>query len=142
MNHGSCIAIDLIRVYEETHYCVLEGTPLTLLIGIASVKLGALYDTYGVRGATFVTAYNPFSRPTDDATNGRRQRALKRDLKGRGWVTLDGIGQHPSGVWPGEPSVLVLGISSEEAIHTGTRYEQNAIVTCGADAVPRLVLLR
>ena len=55
---------------------------------------------------------------------------------------IDGIGCDPSGCWPGEASCLVLGLSIDIARALGTEFEQNAIVWCGADAVPELVLLR
>jgi hypothetical protein len=35
-----------------------------------------------------------------------------------------------------------LGISRQQAMDLGDRLEQNAIVWCGPDAVPELVLLR
>ncbi|MGF6599669.1 hypothetical protein P3T23_004397 [Paraburkholderia sp. GAS448] len=54
---------------------------------------------------------------------------------------IDGIGQRPASEWA-EPNFLVPGISLEAAKELGERYEQNAIVWCGADAVPDLVLLR
>ena len=54
----------------------------------------------------------------------------------------EGMGEHPSGQWPGEPSFLILGLPLDAAKQLGARHEQNAIVWCGTDAVPQLILLR
>jgi hypothetical protein len=57
-------------------------------------------------------------------------------------VVLDGIGQHPDNGWPGEDSLLALGVSLADALLLGRRFGQDAVVWAGADAVPRLMLLR
>jgi len=53
---------------------------------------------------------------------------LTKELRNRSLKFLDGVGEHPSGDWPGEASVLVLGMSLEAVKSLGQRYEQNAIV--------------
>jgi len=63
-------------------------------------------------------------------------------LRRQGMVLTDGTGRHPSNGWAGEASYLALGLSQEAAEAIGVRFEQNAIVWSGSDAVPRLVLLR
>jgi len=55
---------------------------------------------------------------------------------------LEGIGQHPANDWDGEASFLVFGLSLNDATTLCTQFEQNAFVWSGADAVPRLILLR
>jgi CubicO group peptidase (beta-lactamase class C family) len=77
-----------------------------------------------------------------ESENARRQRALASELRSRGLVFVDGVGQHPSNGWPGEPSMLVFGLTLDAARTLGTRLEQNAGVWSGADAVPHLILLR
>ena len=71
-----------------------------------------------------------------------RQGELTAELIRRGLAFLEGVGQHRSGDWPGEPSFLVLGLALEVAKSLGKHYEQNAIIWCGPDAVPQLTLLR
>ena len=39
-------------------------------------------------------------------------------------------------------AILVLGLALEAAKSLGNAYEQNAVIWCGPDAVPSLVLLR
>ena len=85
-----------------------------------------------------------------DADNRTRMDELVGALAGRGaahtsvrsYTILHGRGTDPSGAWPGEASVLVLGMSEAEARELGTRFGQNALLQAGADGVPRLVLLR
>jgi hypothetical protein len=115
---------------------------MTLQIGQANAALAALQQIHGVEASTFITAWNPCSQATSDDVNASRQRELAHELKQLGVGFFDGIGQHPSNQWPGEPGFLVLGLSLGDATSLGLRHEQNAIVWCGRDAVPQLILLR
>jgi hypothetical protein len=54
---------------------------------------------------------------------------------------LTGIADDPSGLWPGEPGALVLGISRSDAERVGQDFNQLAIVWSGESAVPELVVL-
>ncbi|MDO9233257.1 MAG: DUF3293 domain-containing protein [Methylotenera sp.] len=128
----------LIQSYLETHYHVGGASPFVLQIDIVCDSLKELYRQSNADCCAYVTACNPFSHPVDDATNADRQAALVRELKARSLSFIEGVGQHPSGNWPGEPSYLVLGLSLEVAKALGRKYEQNAIVWCGPDAVPKL----
>lgn len=141
MTTSSAIDSDTIQAYRETHYCVEGDLPITLRVDQKNDGLAALHKTAGVESSAFVTAWNPYSRKCDDKTNAELQKRLTGELTSRGLRFLNGVGRHPSSDWA-EPSVLVLGVSLEAAKRLGVRYEQNAIVWCGADAVPKLVLSR
>jgi hypothetical protein len=52
---------------------------------------------------------------------------------------VDGIGQHPSNGWPGEASVLVLGLDRQAAMALAKAHEQHAFVWVGGDGVAELV---
>ena len=71
---------------------------------------------------------------------GRRQFA--NELARRGLIYLSGIGQHPSNQWPSEESFLVLGINLQAAKKLGEHFDQNAIVWCGVEGLPELIMLR
>ena len=131
-----------VQTYQETHYCVLGDTPLTLRVGAANPLLGALHKSRRAESSAFLTACNPLSQACDETVNAQRQAALARDLKQRSLHFIEATGQHPSNRWPSEPSFLVFDLSREAAKMLGARLEQNAILWCGADAVPELVLLR
>lgn len=139
---GTAIDRDTPQAYLETEYRVSESDSITLRIGEASAALAELHRRHGVHASAFITAWNPYSRATSDEANAERQRDLACELQRRGLIFLDGVGQHPSNQWPGEPSFLVLGVSLEDAKVLGNQHEQNAIVWCGPDAVPGLILLR
>ncbi|EIM99217.1 hypothetical protein WQE_20256 [Paraburkholderia hospita] len=141
MNSASAVDPDTINAYLETHYLVGGDMPTTLRVCMPNASLAALHEAAGVESSAFITACNPFSRHCDDESNARRQEALAHQLTQLRVEYVDGIGQHPSTVW-GEPSFLALGLALETAKELGRRYEQNAIVWCGRDAVPQLVLLR
>jgi hypothetical protein len=132
----------LLQAYGETEYRVDAAPPLVLRVGRAHPGLAACYARLGVDCAAFLTACNPFSRRLADAENAVRQACLRQLLAHDGRTWLPGAGRHPDGAWPAEPSVFVPGLAREEASAIGRLFEQNAVVWCGADAVPQLVLLR
>jgi hypothetical protein len=111
-------------------------------VGKASAELLAAHARQGVDCSAYLTAWNPFSRETDDATNAARQTDLVDALSRLGLDCMPGLGRHPSNDWPGEDSVLALGLGLDDAMALGMRFEQNALVWSGADAVPQLILLR
>ena len=142
MATSSAIDSSTVRAYLETHYLVGGDTPTALRIGEANHILGQLHKTSRAESSTFITACNPFGQVVDDPTNVERNASLIRELRVRSLRFVEGLGQHPSNEWPGEASVLVFGLSLEASKALGNRYPQNAIVWCGADTVPQLVLLR
>ena len=130
------------QAYRETDFVIHGDVTITLNIGLANPTLVELHKAHGVKFSGFVTACNPFSKAFDEAANFGRQAALADELDRLDLVYLAGTGQHPSNKWPGEPSFLVLGLSREAARLIGMQYKQNAVVWCGLNAVPELVLLR
>jgi len=138
----SSVADELREAYRTTLFNVLEPTPFTLRIGEQSQDLAHLYRHYNACVAAFLTAWNPFSDPASQQENDRAQRQLERQLHMLAVTVLPGIGEDASGQWPGEPSVLALGISRETAKSLGNEYRQNAIVWIGTDCIPELVFLQ
>ncbi len=138
----SAIPPATVTAYLETDYRIFNEPPFALRIGINSAQLEKLYQQHKTSCGVFITACNPFSRKLDNATNAAKQAELTKELAQRGLSFIEGEGRHPSGGWPAEPSYFVLDLSLEEAKALGRRYGQNAVVWCGADAVPELVLLR
>ena len=139
---ASTISLDTIQAYRQTHYRVHAQPAFTLCIAQPSAELIALHQANRVQSSAFITAYNPYSQPTGADDNQQRHQLLVQQLHAAGYTVLPGIGQHPSNNWPGEESCLVLGLGREEASALGMQQEQNAIVWCGLDGIPELVLLR
>ena len=142
MFSDSTIDPSTIQAFLDTDYRVHSDAPVTLNTGVANPMLAALHKAYGVESSAYVTACNPFSQAFDESVNADRQSALACELQQLNLTYIQGIGQHPTNNWPGERSFLVLNLSREAAMALGIRHEQNAIVWCGLDAVPELILLR
>ncbi len=130
----------LDAAYRAARYRVTEGEAFTLRVGEPSAALRRLYAEFGVDEAAFITACNPGSRVLDASANRRRMRRLAADVAALGLAVREGIGEDDTGTWR-EPSLLALGMPLPQARALGRKYGQNAIVWCGADAVPALVWL-
>jgi len=142
MSSDSNIDPPMRQAYLETHYHVQGDVPMTLQVGVASGPLAAFYKTMQINCCTFITACNPYSQSLEDSVNAERHQVLADELRQLDLKFTESIGEHPSNLWPGEPSFLVCGLSLEDSKKLGTKHEQNAIIWCGIDAVPQLVLLR
>ena len=134
---------NLLAAYAATHFTVTgTPTPFVLRVGQRSAELAAMYLADGVNCSAFLTAFNPTSVPQPEAINRASQERLETELTAMGLTVLAGFGEDPSGAWPGEASVLVLGMSRNEAERVGRAFGQLAIVWSGETAVPELVVLR
>ena len=131
-----------VQAYLETEYFVRGESDFVLQVGQFSNSLESEHKLRGSDCSAFITAYNPYSNVVDEVDNAKRQKALTDELQRRSLNFADGIGRHPSNHWPGEPSYLVFGLSLEASKTLGVRFEQNAIIWCGIDCIPQLILLR
>lgn len=136
------ISSELLKAYSKTEFHVFLEPPVVLKIGVISPPMGDLFRNSKINTAAFLTAFNPFSQAVTDADNEQAQARLSCDLQNGGFEALPGEGQDPEGLWPGEPSFLVLGISRLKAETLGRQFGQNAMVWVDAGLVPELVLLR
>lgn len=110
-------------------------------VGQVCAPLAKLYLDRGVQCAAFLTAYNPYSAAHEEQDNETLQQSLLKTLDEHEVVYLHGEGRHPSGRWPGEPSVLALNLPLDASKRLGLRCHQNAVLWCDAKAIPHLVLL-
>jgi hypothetical protein len=131
-----------IAAYRQTEYRVFGALPAILRVAQRCPELALLHAAQHVQCSAFITAYNPRGALVAEAINRQQQQALAAQLSRLGLIGLEGIGQHPSSGWPGEPSYLVPGLGRSEAQQLGRQFEQNAIIWAGADAIPELILLR
>jgi hypothetical protein len=137
----SLISSETISAYKATNYRVFSPVPFVLKIGQSSDPLRRLYSEHNCASSTFITAYNPYSIETSDPENVEAQSRLEHRLQERSFPIIAGIGEDSAGMWPGEPSILILGITRDEAKSFGVEFGQNAIVWAQEDAIPRLILL-
>jgi hypothetical protein len=138
----SAIQPETLRTYAETDYRVDADQSFVLRIAEYNASLGDLFKANRVESCVFITAFNPYGQLLSDSANAQRHAELANELKYSTLKHFPAEGKHPTGHWSAELSYLVLGLSLEEASQLGKKYEQNAIVWCGVDLVPRLVVLR
>ncbi|HZW26441.1 MAG TPA: DUF3293 domain-containing protein [Gallionella sp.] len=131
-----------IQSYLETDYRADAPEPFVLRVGVASAPLARLYRQHRTDCCAFITACNPYSWIIGDDANAKRQLELAQELRALGLSFFDGVAVHPAEEWPAEASFLVLGLPLPAAKTLGEKYEQNAILWCGTEATPELVLLR
>jgi hypothetical protein len=131
-----------LLAYQQTEYRVHGSVPIILQVGVRSAQLAILHQVHRTDCSAFVSACNPLGVLIDDAANTQRQEALAAQISRLGHIAIAGIGQHPTGTWPAEPSFLVLGLSRAGAQQLGRKFEQNAILWANAAAIPELLLLR
>jgi hypothetical protein len=133
------ITTELIQAFKETEYFVHAEPAFKMQIGLPCPELAQLMTEQNANCAAFITAWNPFSKQRKLEENEKRQQELKAQLKTRGLSFIDGIGQHPSNKWPGEPSFLILNLNRESAKVLAAQYEQHAFVWAAETTVPELV---
>jgi hypothetical protein len=110
-------------------------------VGSQCEELARIYEKANVSTACFVTAYNPFSVLFTPPHNVARQADLLSDIASFRLKSIYGYGQGKDTDWM-EPSVLILGISSDEGMKLAIKHEQNAFIWCDETATPKLVLTR
>ena len=117
--------------YRATTYRAygLPGTtPIDLHIGEVSARLDGLLVSYAIESWAFITAWNPASCSLPPEVNNTRHAELLQLVGERGWRFYAGSGIPSNLNWEPERSVLVLGISRDEAAILGKRFGQNAVV--------------
>lgn len=134
----------LQQAYHASLYRVdtAEGDSQTLRVGERNHWLEQQLQRLPVKAACYLTACNPRGQVLSDTDNAKRMTALRQALQSEGWSYLNGCGQDPQGLWPGEDSVLIWGMDVDTARQWGQQWEQNALLWMGADGLPRLLWLR
>lgn len=113
-------ALDL--AFRQTTYRVYAPQ------GSFDIRIGASPTGLTREPWAFLTAYNPLPRNLEDAENRQRQERFQEQLQREGYRFYSGEGIGDDGVWPPEPSVLVLGVTREQATDLAAAYEQLAFV--------------
>jgi len=113
-----------------------------LNIGKPSAELAECFQTNHHHQAAYITAWNPFGEKISDDENHVAEQKLITEIESRDLSYLKGESSDPSGLWPSEPSLLILGIPLKSAKELVKRYHQNGFIYIGNDAKPQLILLR
>lgn len=118
----------LAQAYRQTDYRVRLQCGGVAVIRIASPVPPALLAWIGHRPWSVITAFHPMSQPTPRAANRTAQRALLADLRAHPDTTVIraalGVGTDS---WR-EPSLFVVGPSSDAMDELCRRYRQHACV--------------
>ena len=118
----------LLEAYQNTHYTTAIG--ITLLVDLSNPALDELLTNRGANCAAYITAWNPLSEELSLEQNRVGNNQLLSDLKDtiEPDNVITGIGKDPTGVWAGEESFLVIGISEDRIHELALKYGQNAYV--------------
>lgn len=131
------LAPELELAYRNTAYKV-PALNLEIRIGQYSPSLDALLKQQNAATWAFITAYNPGVLLTEEQNRARLE-ALRRVIVGYRYFEGEGVGEDEE--WLPEKSFLVIGISREDAIKLGKRFNQNAIVFGKVDEPDELLIL-
>lgn len=135
------IPAETIEAYRSTRYDVIDGdNTISLRIGELNIPLSNLCRRFNVQSSVFVTAWNPFGKFLTDEENEQANNELRKQLIDQGLNFLEGAGIGTDTDWPPELSLLVLGVSENQATELCRLYSQNAVVFIGPDCVPTLKL--
>lgn len=131
---------ELESAFRRTRYRVTtaEGE-LVLRVNQPEPELAALLHASDTHCAALLTAFNPGGRRQAPFRNHRAQRRLQRELEQQGYAMLRGRNEDPRGLWPAEPSLLVLDLHLPEAWELAAQHGQAAFLWMNESGVPWLV---
>lgn len=119
----------LLAAYNATLFEVLTTPAAALLVGGQGPLVGDWLLGVGANSAVIITAWNPFSRSTEQAANEQKQAQLLAEVEAAGLQWLPAQGRDAAGVWPPEPSLCVLDASLILIDRWLANFEQFAAVT-------------
>jgi len=130
--------IELIKAYKNTEYRVYNPR-IVIKIGVKNQPLDSLLKALNARTWAYITAFNPYSKLLSEASNRSRHEILKTKIGNYRFYEGEGVGEDKT--WKPEISLLIIGISHEEAMEVGNSFEQNAIVVGEIYGIPVLKML-
>ena len=137
--HSNVSATQLDAVYRATAYVAhLPEGALTLRVDRLSRQLDRLLEHAGCSTWAFISACNPGSHPVSEAENAIRHARLIETVNGLGleWHGGEGVPDTPG--WVPEASLLILGITQNDALVLADQFGQNAILFGTLGAAPQL----
>lgn len=140
---GTVLADELIAAYRRANYIITTGLQESVLrVDQYSRVLDDLHNQHQAKSSAIITACNPYGDLRSTRDNETATDRLEHQLTRDGFILYACRARDPQGRWPDEPGYLVIGVTTPQAWQLGNDFHQNAILCCGTDAVPRLVLLR
>jgi len=131
---------ELAEAYARTIYRVaIDGARFELRVGTGEPPFAAWLAAQGASRWAWLTSVNPRSRRLDGAENRRRHAALAARLERAGARFWPGVAVDPDGVWPDEPSFLLLDLSRERVAALAREFAQHAFLAGAEDGRVELV---
>lgn len=130
---------DLLEAYKNTKYHVFQHD-IIIEIGKLNNKLNQLLNKYNSTEWAFITAFNPYSKVLNPDENIERHNELKELTNSYIIFEGHGIGEDPT--WEPELSLFIIGITKEDAMSIGNKFEQNAIIIGKINSIPELLILK
>jgi len=124
------ITPELIAAYKSTDFEV--QTPeagIVLKADQTNPDFDKFLQSRGVATSVIITAWNPWSEPRSHGENEESQRIMEDQMRNAGFILLPAAGVDPTGDWEPEQSCCALGMTGEEGILWGARFQQNAVIT-------------
>jgi molybdenum cofactor cytidylyltransferase len=129
----------LASAYRASAYSIADAAGTAIArIDQAAPEIDALLARHGAASGTFITAWNPASRPQDPAVNRAAGIGLAKEIEAMGYKTLPGRAEGSDPAWT-EDGLLVLDIPPETALRLAEAAGQNAVVLLARGVPARLV---
>lgn len=129
----------IANIYSFAVYEIYEPQ-IILSVGKKSEMLDTLLSQHGEKSWAFITPYNPYPDTLADEENLVRFAELESMLTSYSSYQGEGRGNDEHPCVP-ERSILVLGISLEEAKRIGNYFHQKAILAGVIGGAVKLVVL-
>jgi len=131
---------ELLQAFSGTDYRVsVTGE------GVLTVRVGRRHEALDRmlvdRSWAIITAFNPGAEPRGSADNRARHQGLRERAEQAGWQCHPTINRDPSGRWPDEPGLLLVGIEAAAAAELAGQFGQAAFVSGRPGEIARLQLL-
>ena len=121
----NAVTTELLNEYKATDF-IVHHSDIKIKIEETDKTLEDLLQKHDVKSWAFITAFNPYSKVlTVDENNSFHKNLI--DLTSN-YTVFEGEGKGQNPDWIPEKSLLILGISREEAFKMGKHLNQNAIV--------------
>jgi hypothetical protein len=142
MSGSTDIPMPEVRAYQDSDFHIDGEAPFVMRVGEHCEALVEVYRAAGAQSCAYISACNPCGESAEAGTNEERHSAFTQLLRARSIAFLTGAALDPRGKYPPEPGCMIAGLTLDAATAIGAELHQNAIVFCGADRIPKLVLLR
>ncbi len=119
----------LWNAYQATTFVAeIDGVVVRIRPGQPHPDLDHILASLSLGQWAFITAWNPRSQLLSPVENDRRHEELRAAVAEFGYESVEGDGIPAEANWRSERSLLVLGITEDDALALGRRFGQYAIV--------------